>query len=126
MSLLDAFLNPVVWCILALALTVYAWLIDLILDAPRDQTWHTKASAAMPTLNTLVSILPLLGLLGTIIGLLDVFHEMSIERGLDPTTLVSGGIADAMFTTQIGLLMVIPSWLALSYLQAKISDAGST
>jgi biopolymer transport protein ExbB len=58
--------------------------------------------------------------------LLEVFHQMTVDHGLDPATLISGGIGDAMFTTQVGLLMVIPGWLALSYLQAKINESESS
>jgi biopolymer transport protein ExbB len=94
-----------------------------MLYTPRDEGWRKKILADLPSLRALVAILPLLGLLGTIIGLLDVFHQMAVERGLDPTTLVSSGIADALFTTQVGLLTVVPGWLALTYLQAKTSES---
>ncbi len=123
MRLEDALFNPVVWSILVLALLVYAWLIELMLYTPRDEVWRKKILADLPSLRALVAILPLLGLLGTIIGLLDVFHQMAVEHGLDPTTLVSSGIADALFTTQVGLLTVVPGWLALTYLQAKTSES---
>lgn len=123
MRLEDAFFNPVVWSILALALLVYAWLIELMLHLPRDEGWRKKTAADLPSLRTLVGLLPLLGLLGTIIGLLEVFHQMTFERGLDLTTLISSGIADALFTTEVGLLTVIPGWLALAYLQAKMSES---
>lgn len=123
MRLEDALFNPVVWSILVLAFLVYAWLIELMLYTPRDEGWRKKILADLPSLRALVAILPLLGLLGTIIGLLDVFHQMAVERGLDPATLVSSGIADALFTTQVGLLTVVPGWLALTYLQAKTSES---
>ena len=126
MRLEDAFLNPVISRILDVALSVYAWLIHLMMHMPRDEDWRKNAAADLSSLRILVGVLPLLGLLGTIIGLLEVFHQMTVDRGLDPATLISGGNGDAMFTTQVGLLMVIPGWLALSYLQAKINESESS
>lgn len=67
----------------------------------------------------MLATLPLLGLLGTIAGLLKTFLRMSVEKGLALHELISGGIAEAMFTTQLGLLMVIPGLILLSYLHRK-------
>ncbi|MEM7079038.1 MAG: MotA/TolQ/ExbB proton channel family protein [Pseudomonadota bacterium] len=124
MSLLDGFANPVVWFILLVAFGVFAWLFELLLQRPRDGAWLVRARDATPALRTLVATLPLLGLLGTIVGLLETFTRMSVEYGFDPTSLVSGGIADAMFTTQMGLLMAIPGWVLLTWLQAAIDAVG--
>ncbi|MEM6999179.1 MAG: MotA/TolQ/ExbB proton channel family protein [Pseudomonadota bacterium] len=112
--------NPVVWCILLVAFATFTWLLELLVHRPQDASWLGRAQQALPALKTLVGILPLLGLLGTIVGLLETFARMSAEHGFDPTLLVSGGIADAMFTTQMGLLMAVPGWVILSYLQAQV------
>ncbi|MEM7363679.1 MAG: MotA/TolQ/ExbB proton channel family protein [Pseudomonadota bacterium] len=123
MNLVEGFQNPVIWCILMTAGIAFAWMFELLLTKPRNEAWQSRAVQALPSLKTLISILPLLGLLGTIVGLLETFELMSIEHGLDPTRLVSSGIADAMFTTQIGLLMVIPGWVVLTLLQSEVEAA---
>ena len=67
----------------------------------------------------MLAALPLLGLLGTISGLLKTFNRMSIEKGFALQEVISGGIGEAMFTTQLGLFMVIPGLLMLAYLNHK-------
>lgn len=52
---------------------------------------------------------PLLGLLGTVMGMLDTFHALSQERAADTTTSVAGGISMALVTTQAGLMISLPA-----------------
>ncbi|MEM7217292.1 MAG: MotA/TolQ/ExbB proton channel family protein [Pseudomonadota bacterium] len=111
--------NPVCWAILGTALAAFAWAAYLLLER-RDADWLQRTQNVLPTLRVLVSVLPLLGLLGTIVGLLSTFRQMSIERGFDPSLLVSGGIADALVTTQIGLLTAIPGWVLLALLGGAV------
>ncbi|MEM7098702.1 MAG: MotA/TolQ/ExbB proton channel family protein [Pseudomonadota bacterium] len=124
MNALAGFDNPIVWSILLVAIWAFVWLFELLLYRPRDAAWLGRCGESMAPLRTLVGILPLLGLLGTIVGLLDTFERMSVDHGFDPTTLVSGGIADAMLTTKLGLLMVVPGWVALTYLQSLMDAVG--
>jgi biopolymer transport protein ExbB len=44
---------------------------------------------------------------------------MSVEQGFDIQEMITGGIAEAMFTTQLGLVMVIPGLLMLSLLNIQ-------
>ncbi|MCU4676530.1 MotA/TolQ/ExbB proton channel family protein [Catenovulum sp. 2E275] len=71
--------------------------------------------------NVLVGALPLMGLLGTIAGLQDSFVGM-MTAGVD-SQIVSGGIADALLTTQLGLVLAIPGWLSLVFVNAAIKKA---
>lgn len=64
----------------------------------------------------MLSALPLLGLLGTITGLMDTFSSMSLEGGLALQELITGGIGDALFTTQLGLVLVVPGLLLMGLL----------
>ena len=59
----------------------------------------------------------LLGLLGTISGLLDTFHAMSQGAALDQESALSQGIADALWTTQLGLVIAIPAWLMIGHIK---------
>ena len=123
MNRLEALQHPVIWCILAVALATFWWLAELLLTDSREPDWLTRANQALPTLQVMAGIQPLLGLLGTIIGLLETFARMSVSGGLDPTQLVSGGIAVAMLTTQAGLLMAIPSLIGMFMLAERIRKA---
>jgi biopolymer transport protein ExbB len=64
----------------------------------------------------LLSALPLLGLLGTITGLLTTFRAMADSDELNQA-FVSSGIAAALITTQLGLIMVIPGLLLCSWIR---------
>jgi biopolymer transport protein ExbB len=68
------------------------------------------------------SVSPLLGLLGTVIGLLEIFSVIAKKGvGGDPSDL-SGGIAKALITTVVGLIIAIPSYAAHAYFSKKIED----
>lgn len=71
-------------------------------------------------LEVVVGAAPLLGLLGTVTGLTQVFGNYSVETGMpDPASFIQG-IALALTTTIIGLTIAIPSLLAHSWLQRKV------
>lgn len=116
--LLDYADNLIVWAILALALFCYILQFNYIL-AQRDKQWQQQVKVWLKVLPVLLSALPLLGLLGTIAGLLTTFHSMSISGSLDQQALLSSGIADALITTQLGLIMVIPGLLLLSLIRYR-------
>jgi len=71
------------------------------------------------TLGTIAGIAPLLGLLGTVTGIIKAF-EAIYSGGLgDPRTL-SGGISEALLTTAAGLCVAIPSQVAYRYLRGRV------
>ena len=107
--------NWIVWAIILLAFFSYIVLLNLIFS-PRDVHWHKSTNYWLTAAPVLLSALPLLGLLGTIDGLMQTFREMG-NGGIDLESLLSSGIADALVTTQLGLVMVIPGWLLLSLLR---------
>ena len=61
----------------------------------------------LPTLSTIISIEPLLGLLGTVTGMIKVFNVISTE-GVGKAELLAGGISEALITTATGLSIAIP------------------
>ncbi|WNO10333.1 MotA/TolQ/ExbB proton channel family protein [Teredinibacter sp. KSP-S5-2] len=117
---LFSFSNPVVLCILLLAIFCYSMLMYLILFSHKCEQWYERASGWSDTFPALLSALPLLGLLGTIAGLLETFRFMSYGRNMALQELISNGIADALFTTQLGLLLVVPGWLLLMKLNNQL------
>ena len=111
--------SVLIWIILLLTLVCYCILIHLLLSDKKNISWPSKTLSWLQTLPTLLGALPLLGLLGTIIGLLTCFSQMA-KGSMDIQQLLSSGIAQALLTTELGLLMVVPGWLMLSLLQRKL------
>jgi len=109
----------VVWAIFLVAFFAYALLIDLCFIRSVSSEWQRQCTFWMPTLKTVLSALPLLGLLGTITGLLNTFFRMSIQKSFNVQEIITGGIAEAMFTTQLGLVLVLPGLLMLRYLNFR-------
>jgi biopolymer transport protein ExbB len=90
----------------------------------------------LSTLGTIAAITPLLGLLGTVIGMIRVFTEIMVQGTGNPNAL-AGGISEALITTAAGLCVAIPAYachrlfvrrvdtlvLALEQESAKLVDA---
>lgn len=72
------------------------------------------------TLGTIAAIAPLIGLLGTVIGMIKVFAVITTEGVGNPETL-AGGISEALITTATGLVVAIPSLIFYRYFRGKIS-----
>ncbi len=73
------------------------------------------------TLGTIASITPLIGLLGTVIGMIKVFTAITASGVGDPTVL-SGGISEALITTAAGLSVGIPCLMFYRHFRGKISE----
>jgi biopolymer transport protein ExbB len=69
-------------------------------------------------LGTITGVSTLLGLLGTISGMIKMFSVVSTQTVVNPTTL-AGGISEALITTYAGLTVAIPSLVMYKYLQSK-------
>jgi len=72
-------------------------------------------------LETVAGIAPLLGLLGTVLGMIKVFRVIT-EQGLGQTQSLSGGISEALITTVVGLTIAIPTLVAYNYFTHKVED----
>ncbi|PDH28783.1 MAG: hypothetical protein CNC89_04215 [Puniceicoccaceae bacterium MED-G31] len=72
--------------------------------------------------NTIVSAAPLLGLLGTVVGMLATFLGLSVSYGGNSLDLVAGGISEALITTQTGLMLAIPAMFFLSSARSQRRD----
>ena len=71
------------------------------------------------SLGTIASISPLLGLLGTVTGIIRAFNAVMLGGMGDPRML-AGGISEALITTAGGLAVAIPSFIAYRYLRGKV------
>ena len=65
------------------------------------------------------AITPLLGLLGTVIGMIKVFNEIMIQ-GTGNASILAGGISEALITTAAGLTIAIPALIFHRYFQRRI------
>ncbi len=72
----------------------------------------------LPTLGTLAAAAPLLGLLGTVIGMIEIFGSQSAS-GSNPIQLARG-ISIALYNTALGLIVAIPSLMFYRYFRAKV------
>ncbi|MBW1646183.1 MAG: DUF3450 family protein [Deltaproteobacteria bacterium] len=75
----------------------------------------------LPTLQVLAAVAPLLGLLGTVTGMINTFQVITIFGTGDPR-MMSGGISEALVTTELGLVMAIPILLLHSYFSRKVES----
>lgn len=73
----------------------------------------------LSTLGTIAAITPLLGLLGTVIGMIRVFTEIMVQGTGNPNAL-AGGISEALITTAAGLTVAIPAYAFHRYFQRRV------
>jgi len=72
-------------------------------------------------LETVAAASPLLGLLGTVFGMIEVFSVISIS-GVGQAGLLSGGIAEALITTAFGLSIGIPALIFYNFLDSRVGN----
>jgi biopolymer transport protein ExbB len=100
-------------------------------DMPKDDLREVAREVALaeqptmeghlPVLSTVVMVSPLLGLLGTIAGLIKIFHAIGGGAVADPS-LLPAGIAEAMITTFTGLAIAIPFLVVYNSLSARVES----
>ncbi|MBT5469736.1 MAG: MotA/TolQ/ExbB proton channel family protein [Nitrospina sp.] len=73
----------------------------------------------MRALEVIATISPLMGLLGTVIGMVQAFNKVSQYKGQVDPSLLAGGIWEALLTTAAGLTVAIPAIIMLHYFERK-------
>lgn len=73
------------------------------------------------TLGTIASVSPLLGLLGTVIGMIKVFAAIT-AHGVGNASVLAGGISEALITTAAGLSVAIPSLILYRFFRGKVDS----
>ena len=71
---------------------------------------------------TIACVAPLIGLLGTVTGLIDAFVNMSTQSGFASSTEIAGGIYKSLLTTAAGLVVAIPCAVSYGYLSARVNS----
>ncbi len=93
----------------------------IIKDAVEDTGRHVvhELERFLNTLGTIAGVSPLLGLLGTVIGMIEVFSAIMVHGVGDPN-LLAGGISQALITTAAGLTVAIPSYFFYRYFRGLV------
>ena len=96
---------------------------EIMMESIEDVGRHEAHSLEryLNTLGTIAAISPLLGLLGTVVGMIDVFGTIS-SQGVGNAPALAGGISQALITTAAGLVVAIPSLMAYRYLRGRVDE----
>ena len=96
---------------------------EIMKEAVEDTGRHVvhELERYLNTLGTIAGISPLLGLLGTVIGMIKVFTTITTEGVGNPGAL-AGGISEALITTAAGLVVAIPSLMFYRYLRGRVDE----
>jgi biopolymer transport protein ExbB len=106
----------------------------VILDSRTKPAWWVESRAAEEAtlieqalgrwlwiLETIVTAAPLLGLLGTITGMIRAFHLFGAEGLVDPRG-VTGGVAEALIATAVGLFIALIALFAFNYFSHRLAE----
>lgn len=77
----------------------------------------------LPTLFLISNVAPLLGMFGTVTGMIRAFQAIQSLGGRVNASVLAGGLWEAMLTTAMGLSVAIPAMIAHNYLQGKVHQA---
>ena len=93
---------------------------EVMKEAIEDTGRHVvhELERYLNTLGTIAAISPLLGLLGTVIGMIKVFSAIT-SQGVGNPAALAGGISEALITTAAGMVVAIPSLMFYRYFRGK-------
>jgi biopolymer transport protein ExbB len=98
-----------------------------LLDAELQRRGNEEMAAMtrfIRPLELIAMISPLLGLLGTVLGMIQSFQMLAAAEGSANASVLAGGIWQALLTTAAGLIVAIPAAVAASLLTSRIDSAG--
>ncbi|MEA2110780.1 MAG: MotA/TolQ/ExbB proton channel family protein [Campylobacterota bacterium] len=70
--------------------------------------YETRVKSMERLVRTIVIVAPLIGLLGTVVGMIETFDSLASSALFSQTGGIAGGISQALFTTQLGLVVAVP------------------
>lgn len=96
---------------------------EMIKESIEDTGRHVvhELERYLNTLGTIAAISPLLGLLGTVIGMVLVFAAIT-THGVGNPSVLAGGISQALITTAAGLTVAIPALIGYRYLRGRVDE----
>lgn len=81
-----------------------------------------RFSQGLAILDTIITVAPLLGLLGTVTGMIHAFGLLG-NKELETPTAITGGISEALIATAFGLFVAIVALVPFNYLNSRLEDA---
>lgn len=105
--------GPLFWPILLMGIAVWSLFFRTLLDIGLpgfDQRRFRKAGLRIRAVRILAAAAPLVGLLGTVTGMIRTFDALTLS-GVSNSRAMAGGIAEALITTQAGLVVAVPGLL---------------
>lgn len=85
-----------------------------------EQSLFAKPRRRIPFAFVLVGAAPLVGLLGTVSGMMSTFHGLAATSQNTPIETISRGISEALITTQTGLIIGIPGFIICTVLKVRL------
>ena len=92
---------------------------DKVVEASSNVRMKLERNLNM--LGIIASISPLLGLLGTVVGMITVFANINLVDGTSNSDLLASGISEALITTAFGLLVAVPGLIFYKYFSARVN-----
>lgn len=115
--------NSMLGAILAAGLVNHRHGREVMKDSIEEAGRHVvhELGRFLNTLGTIASVTPLLGLLGTVVGMIKVFTAI-MSAGVGDPTVLAGGISEALITTAAGLSVAIPSLMFHRYFEGRVVE----
>jgi biopolymer transport protein ExbB len=82
---------------------------------------RSKLEKNLNVLGTLGNIAPLIGLFGTVVGIIRAFHALAVSGSAGPS-VISAGIAEALVTTASGLVVAVPAVIFYNYFLRRVGN----
>jgi len=93
---------------------------EAVTDVGRREV--TRLERFVDLLGTIAAVEPLMGLLGTVTGLIRAFQKVEALKGAVNPSALAGGIWEALITTAAGLIVAIPAYIGYRYLLSRVSQ----
>lgn len=115
--------NSPLGALLAAVLDVRHWPREQIKERVEDVGRHLshRMERFLNTLGTIAAVSPLLGLLGTVFGMIRMFMAM-LEHGVGDPNRLAGGIGEALVSTAAGLSVAIPALIFYRYFRGRVAE----
>lgn len=84
------------------------------------QDYFIKLERMLPVLDTTTTISPLLGLLGTIVGMIGTFNAISVQQARGNSDAVLAGVGEALYATASGILIAVICFVAYNYFTSRL------
>ncbi len=84
------------------------------------QDYFIRLERLLPVLDTTTTISPLLGLLGTIVGMIGAFNAIAMQQNRGNSDTVLAGVGEALYATASGILIAVICFMAYNYFSARL------